>query len=296
MDLKHVKKIKIENEWIKHTIKVWAEVKKMLNDVGTISRAMPIVGNVDFPPSMCDHGFRRWAVKGLFVFNQLFEETHLKSFTQLQEQFDLPSSDFYRYLQIRHYITNHKEKERIGKIPNGIEQYFIIISEKRLPVGKHVSHLYKRLLADMVGNTYNIKEKWEIEANIVIEDELWDKLCYRCHKGIKSQQWKEFDWKIKIRYFHTPLFISKFVIDPPAALCWRQCGKTGDYTHIFWDCPVILEYWKNIKEEMEKIVKREVPSNLRFFLLGVISVDVFNADQRYILCVLLLIAKKKHYC
>lgn len=120
MDLKHVKKIKIENEWIKHTIKVWAEVKKMLNDVGTISRAMPIVGNVDFPPSMCDHGFRRWAVKGLFVFNQLFEETHLKSFTQLQEQFDLPSSDFYRYLQIRHYITNHKEKERIGKIPNGI--------------------------------------------------------------------------------------------------------------------------------------------------------------------------------
>uniref|UniRef100_A0A8D0AWU7 Reverse transcriptase zinc-binding domain-containing protein n=1 Tax=Sander lucioperca TaxID=283035 RepID=A0A8D0AWU7_SANLU len=76
------------------------------------------------------------------------------------------------------------------------------------------------------------------------------------------------------------------------SLCWRQCGKTGDHTHIFWDCPVILAYWKNIKLEMEKIVKREVPSNVRFFLLGVISVDVFNADQRYILRVLLLIAKK----
>ncbi len=292
MDLKHVNKMKIENEWIKHTIKVWAEVKKMLKDVGTISRAMPIVGNVDFLPSMCDHGFRRWAVKGLFIFNQLFEETQLKSFSQLQEQFDLPSSDFYRYLQIRHYITNHKEKERIGKIPNGIEQYFISISEKRLPVGKHVSHLYKRLLTDMVGNTYNIKEKWEIEANTIIEDELWDKLCHRCHKGINSQQWKEFDWKIKMRYFHTPRVISNFVKDPSAALCWRQCGKTGDHTHIFWDCSVILEYWENIKKEIEKIVKREVPSNVSFFLLGVISVEVFNADQRYILRVLLLIAKK----
>lgn len=48
----------------------------------------------------------------------------------------------------------------------------------------------------------------------------------------------------KIRFFHTPLTISKIVKDPSAALCWRQCGKVGDYTHIFWDCPVILEYWK----------------------------------------------------
>lgn len=58
-DPKHVKKMKIENEWIKYTIKVWVEVKKMLKDVGTISRAMPIVGNVDFPLSMWDHGLKK---------------------------------------------------------------------------------------------------------------------------------------------------------------------------------------------------------------------------------------------
>lgn len=95
---------------------------------------------------------------GLIIFNHLFEETHLESFTQLQEQFDLPSNDFYRYLQIRHYIINHKDKERIGKTSNSIEQYFIEILEKRLPWRKHVSYLYKRLSSNLCENTYNIKE------------------------------------------------------------------------------------------------------------------------------------------
>lgn len=292
VDLKQVNKMKIGNEWIKHTLKIWGEVKKMFGDSGSISRAMPIVGNIDFPPSVSDHGFRRWAAKGLTIFNQLFEETHLKSFTQLREQFDLPSNDFYRYLQIRHYITNHKDKERIGKTPNSIEQYFIEILEKRLPSRKHVSHLYKRLSSDLCENTYNIKGKWELESNTIIEDELWDKLCNSSHKGISSQQWKEFDWKFKIRFFRTPLAVSNFVKDSSAALCWRQCGKIGDHTHIFWDCPVIFEYWKDIKNEIEKIMKREIPSSMLLYLLGVIPVDLFTADQRYILHILLLVAKK----
>lgn len=292
IDLKLIKRLKIGNVWIKHTIKVWSEIKKMLKDTGSITRAMPIVGNPDFPPSMCDYGFRRWAAKGLIIFNQLFVETHLKSFSQLQEQFDLSSSNFYRYLQIRHYITNHKEKERIVKIPNSIEQYFITILERRLPINKHISHLYKRLSSNIDQNTYNIKEKWELESNTIIEDELWDKLCKCSHKGINSQQWKEFEWKLKMRYFHTPLAMSNFVKDPSATLCWRQCGKIGDHTHIFWDCPVISGYWKNIKEEIQKIMKREVPSNILFYLLGVVTVDSFSANQRYILHILLLIAKK----
>jgi len=167
-----------------------------LKDNGSISRAMPIIGNPDFPPSVGDYGFKGWATKGLKILNQLFEETHLKSFSQLQEKFDLPSNDFYRYLQIRHYIISHKENERLWTTPNAIEQYFIAISEKGFPVSRHVSHLYKRFSSDIFQNTYDIKEKWELESNTVIEEEMWDKSCNTSHKGINSQQWREFDWKL----------------------------------------------------------------------------------------------------
>merc|ERR1712002_683721 len=107
INIKSINAFKIENKWIKQTLKVWTTVKKMLRGPQSISRAMLIVGNTEFSPSMWDSGFKKWADKGLCTINQLFKGTDLKSFSQLHEQFHLPSQDFYRYLQIRHYILNH---------------------------------------------------------------------------------------------------------------------------------------------------------------------------------------------
>lgn len=75
IDVKSTNKIKIKNEWIKHTLKVWTSVKKMLRGPAPISKAMLIVGNIDFPPSLWDSGFRGWADKGLSTINQLFNGT-----------------------------------------------------------------------------------------------------------------------------------------------------------------------------------------------------------------------------
>lgn len=83
----------------------------------SLSRAMSVVGNIDFLPSMWESGFRHWAAKGLSTTNQLFEGSELKSFAQLQNQFTLPPNDLFQYLQIRHYIKNHTEWERIKREP-----------------------------------------------------------------------------------------------------------------------------------------------------------------------------------
>ena len=195
-------------------------VKKRLGGPESISRAMLIVGNIEFPPSRWDMGFRRWADKGLCTINQLFTGTEFKSFSQLQDQFNLPSNDLYRYFQIRHYITSHKERDLISKNPNEIEEYFISVIEKNFPTKKHTSNIYKRLVIDTLQNTNHIKEKWELELNVIIEDSTWVDICTGCHRGISSQLWKEFDWKVKIRYFNTPFIISSYVKNPNVALCW----------------------------------------------------------------------------
>ena len=149
-------KIKIGNDWIKHTLKVWEAVKKVIRGPGSISRAMPIVGNIDFSPSISDNGFKRWASKGLITINQLFNNTVFKSFAQLQTQFRLPSSNLFRYLQIRHYVTEHRERELVSEIPNNIEDYFIGIAENNFPTRKHVSNLYKAL-DDISQNTGTLR-------------------------------------------------------------------------------------------------------------------------------------------
>ncbi len=108
LNIKLFPKIKIDNEWIKHTLKIWTKIKKMFGGPESISRAMPIVGNIDFLPSVWDSGFKIWADKGLRIINQLFTGKEIKPFSQLQKQFSIPSNDMYRYLQIRHYKSQRK--------------------------------------------------------------------------------------------------------------------------------------------------------------------------------------------
>ncbi|KAF7655423.1 hypothetical protein LDENG_00056120 [Lucifuga dentata] len=145
----------------------------------------------------------------------------------------------------------------------------------------------------MTENTLQVKGKWELEMNIIMEDKNWEEVCLSCHKGINSHLWKEFDWKITMRFFRTPLIVSGFAKGTTSALCWRKCGMTGDYSHIFWDCQVLQVFWQDIKKEIGKILKIDIPLDpVFFFLLGEIHQDVLGKDQRYILRILLLVARK----
>ncbi|MEQ2273730.1 hypothetical protein XENORESO_008121 [Xenotaenia resolanae] len=78
-------------------------------------------------------------------------------------------------------------------------------------------------------NSIDIKQKWELEMNIVIEDKEWERVCENGHKIIHSPGWKEFDWKLKMRFFKLPFSISKY--DRSATnLCWRNCNQIRDHT------------------------------------------------------------------
>lgn len=72
--------------------------------------------------------------------------------------------------------------------------------------------------------------------NVVVGDEEWEVLCEQGHKVTHSPVWKEFNWKLKMRYFKTPAVTSKYDKNN-SNLCWRNCKQIGDHTYIFWDFP-----------------------------------------------------------
>lgn len=284
-------KLEIKNVWVKHTLKVWSTVQKRFRGRAALSRVMQIVGNPNFPPSRTDITFKRWADRKLKIIDQLFCDNVLQPFSYLQDKFSLPQSDMFRYFQIRHYLTNHKDWDLIQNAPTNVEMHFINIIKHQLPNKKHVSHIYKNLLLDTQDNTLHIKNKWELELNVTIEDEEWEAMCLGCHKGINSPMWKEFDWKTKLRYFKMPSVVAKFIENPAAIYCWRKCGMVGDHAHIFWDCPKMLPYWKEIKREIDTILAIDLPFTPSQFLLDLIPEGMYN-NKKQLLHILLITARK----
>ena len=78
------KKLKINNIWVIHTLKVLNLVQKQLKGVVALSRAMPIVGK--FLPSMSVRTYKRWAENGLTIINQLLDGHTFQSFSQLRDK------------------------------------------------------------------------------------------------------------------------------------------------------------------------------------------------------------------
>lgn len=64
----------------------------------SVSKAVPVRGNLEFQPSVWDSSFKTWANPGLHTIYQVFNGTKLESVNQLQKQFQLPSKDLDGYV------------------------------------------------------------------------------------------------------------------------------------------------------------------------------------------------------
>ena len=110
-------------EWTKVTLKIWKTVQTAFRLPKQISSAGSIGHLESFVPANLDAGFKKWSEYGLCFVYQLIRNRELKSFEQLRREFTLPRTDFFRYLQLRHFLTTHKEWEKV-KNPSLIEEFF----------------------------------------------------------------------------------------------------------------------------------------------------------------------------
>lgn len=149
--------------------------------------------------------------------------------------------------------------------------------------------MYEAIQHESNDNSMDVKERWELETNIIITDEQWEETFKAGHKLTNSPSWWEFDWKVKMRFFNTPSITSKY--SNTSDLCWRGCGSVGDFTHIFWDCPKLLDYWKNVQKEIKQILGMNVALDPELYILGILPDNMTDRDLISLLRTLLLIAK-----
>lgn len=94
------------NPIIHDTIRIWKQLKKHFN-LNTLPFLLPIAANPTFTPSTLDGSFNVWKEVGLCDIGCLYIEGTFASFQQLQQKYNLPQHQFFRYLQVRNYVKTH---------------------------------------------------------------------------------------------------------------------------------------------------------------------------------------------
>lgn len=95
-----------------------------------------------------------------------------------------------------------------------------------------------------------------------------------------------------MRFFITPKITALQTGTQSQGFCWRQCGaSTANHFHIFWACPKIQPYWREVATEIHKIMGVELDYSFITLYLGKIPETVLHRDK-YLLKILLASSRK----
>lgn len=235
------------NLLIQNTLKVWKMIRKIHFQENSLSLSTPLHMNPDFTPGLKDRDLLLWSIKGICTVDDLVADGTVKSFNQLKEQYDLPTSHFFRYLQIRSFISSQRRL-----YPNGFSRSPVEEVLKEGEARKLTSRFYKALFPlNQEGSP--LKSLWESDLGLTISVEEWEDV-WLCSSGcLSTNKVKEMQYKIIHRLQITPMLRHKF--NPTFSKFCNKCKVSeGSYFHCIFDCPFIKKFWENVHKEISVIL------------------------------------------
>ncbi|CAI5678295.1 unnamed protein product [Oreochromis niloticus] len=206
-------------------------------------------------------------------------------FDQMVEKYSLPKHDFFRYLQIRHYIlhsTNFSESHEVSPV-----EKLLFLRDKEVPV----KIFYKALYSVPSVMSQSLKGTWEKELGIAIDDEEWKDVWSYAKSISVCNLTKAIQLKI-IHRMHISIFRRHQYNPTLSPMCLKCKTEIGTLTHSFWSCLKLQEYWSNVLSEMEKIFGCELEMDPMSLILGLPSRRLISKNNRRLYCVLTYAARK----
>lgn len=256
------------NPLLYDSLRIWVQFRKKFGLFG-IARKAPLCSNHMFPPSMNDSAFETWSSKGLQIIKDLFIDGIFASFSQLTDQFNIPGTHFYRYLQIRHFIAS-----RYTTFPNLPEitplDNILDIDARKKGV---IKEIYCLLIEIHTPSLSIIKAHWEKDLGINLSDDLWDSMLKRVHSSSICARHGLLQFKVLHRLHISKEKLAK-IYPESDPMCNRCKADIGSLLHTFWTCPNLNKYWTSIFNTFSEVYRVNFTPSVLTALFGVVPSNI----------------------
>lgn len=217
-----------------------------------VSIFSPIWKNHNFSPTSLDASFLTWYEKGIRSLYNLFSEGRFISFPDWAVTYDLPKSNFFRYLQIKKFV-----QKCFSSFPDLPDNKLDNLLSKSMMGKKLISTLYNFICEINPSSLENIKKNWESDLDQVINNDTWEAALRQIHVSSICARHGLIQLKIVLRAHLTNARLAKMYTyaDPS---CPRCKGQPADHIHMLWSCPALSTYWSNIFDAYTKMFKKTV--------------------------------------
>ncbi|XP_059843193.1 uncharacterized protein fam185a isoform X1 [Hypanus sabinus] len=246
------------------------------------------IGNIELG-NIHDKVFSIWKRKGIKCFRDLFFEGSLMSFDQLSNKFELPKSNFFRYLQIRNFL--HKI---LPSFPNSTSTDLLGMIFTLNPYQKGlVTFIYNMIMKIQPEISGRIKQEWEKELQYNISIEKWEKILQMVNSSSICAKHALIQFKIVHRAHMSKDKLARFYshINPQ---CDRCHSDVASLTHMFWSCPTLHNYWKDIFATISSIWNIDLQPHFITAISGIPNEDDnhFSPSIRRMIAFVTLMARR----
>lgn len=100
-------------------------------------------------------------------------------------------------------------------------------------------------------------KKWEDELGSQCNKYTLEKILNLTHCSAVDTKTSKTNYKCLARWYATPHKVSKF--QPGKSVeCWRGCKVPGTMAHIWWECSIIKEFWKEVLQIIRFITNKAI--------------------------------------
>lgn len=273
-----------KNVIVKTSLRIWNQFRRCFG-LQTYSISAPITANHIFPPSLVDGAFVTWSNMGIKSFKDLYIDNTFASFEQLSGKFGLPKQHLFRFFQIRSFVNS-----RFPQFPNTPTDSPLDTFLKPVPVLKGmISYFYTRIHLLRLVSLASIKALWELDLGEEISEELWEEALDKVHKSSICARHGLIQCKIIHRAHFTKVRLSKIYqdVDPTCDRC-RQAPAS--HVHMFWSCPALYSYWREIFRSLSKVTQKSIEPNAMIALFGTSppTISLSSSEAAFVAFVTLL--------
>lgn len=271
---------------ISNTLLTWGDIKKYFKIPANITLFSPIAFNPDFPVSLQNIGLSDLSKLGILKLLCLFTGSTLKSFQEISNQYNIPQSNFFKYLQLRHFIKSLFDKGKLRFELAAIEQIVTSSFSKGL-----ISKIYKALSYSCTSSFESLKNVLEKDLGHEIEDTDWSEICNNLYSKCTSLGIHELNYKFINRVYLTPLRLKK-IYKNSSDLCFNCKKCKGTFLHCFWYCDKIISFWKKVHHFLQRLFKLKLCFSLEFYLLYGGVENALDFHTKHLFLILVYLAKK----
>lgn len=282
----------LSNVLFRGTYNSWCAINKRLGRDFTSSEYNTLWGNPCFIPGMENPGFRRWRTAGIMAVKDVFDPGGVMySFAQLKDIYGIPNTDFYMYLQARHYI----QSTQVSKLLTADKDVFSeTMSWIRLKPYK-IRFLYPSLLEPLVGKLWeNSLRNWSQDIPIINSSKTWLECCEYVLKQLPSAALQETHLKTLQRAYISPSRRKHWVLEESGE-CKKCAATDATFFHCFWECGKIKHFWNKLFNYINAIFSLHlVKSPVQCLLLNFADWDLgpLDCQIRPLLVIIFTVAKQ----